>query len=72
MEKPKMKRTVAISTSCPPQYYLSFYATDTIAECAKEFGRVRPFDNIKGKWVMNVDARFDFADVLAWLESFNE
>lgn len=71
--KPKIKGlgAFAVMTTCPTQYYLSFYANDTVAECAKEFGCVRPFDNQAGKWAMDVDGRYDFVEVVAWLESFN-
>ena len=69
MKKPKMKRNVAISTHIPSQHYLAFYANSTVAECAKEFGSVQPFST-KDKWSLEVDERYDFADVVAWLESF--
>ena len=71
MKKPKKKRNVAISTQIPTQSYLSFYANETIAECAKEFGQVRSFDRHTDRWSLEVDERYDFDDVVAWLESFN-
>ena len=74
MEKPKMKEMGAfkVSLQIPTQYYLTFYANSTVAECAKEFGSVRKWVNFEGKWSMEVDERYDFNEVVAWLESFND
>ena len=71
MKKPKMKRNVAITNQFEEQGIIYFYASDTIAECAKEFGKARSYTGKAECWILDVDARYDFYDVLAWLESFN-
>jgi hypothetical protein len=72
MEKPKMKRVVAISYKANDEIscWISFYANATIGDLAAEFGTVQGTG--RGKWMLHVDRRYDFDEVVAWLESFND
>ena len=72
MEKPKMKRVVAIDYKASEGYggyWVSFFTNDSIAELAREFGEVKETPR---KWILQVDRRYDFEEVVAWLESFND
>ena len=71
MEKPEKKRVVAIDYKAEPGYWVSFYANATVTDCAREFGSVEPAGGITDKWLLTVDKRYDFDEVVAWLESFN-
>ena len=70
MKKPKRKRVVGIDWVGPSLNVVYFYTSEVVAECAKQFGEVRSA-GYANKWGLTVDRRYDFEDVVAWLESFN-
>ena len=69
MKKPKMKRVVAITFEDEGRGLIHFHANETIAECAREFGRVNSYGS--SGWGLYVDPRYEFSEVFAWLGSFN-
>ena len=63
-----MKRHVAISTAIEGQGFIAFYANDLIAAKMSDFGQLRA-GQADAYYHLCVDPRYDFADVLAYLES---
>ena len=70
MREPKMKRVVTVGDKSENGYFVYFWANETVANCAKEFGFLA---HVQGScYRLSVDRRYDFNEVIEWLESFND
>lgn len=68
--KPKIKKEVAVSWVYKPVGIIYLYATNDAANELSEFGDL--FQRDSGEWRMIVDPRFDFDEVLAYIERYGE
>jgi hypothetical protein len=70
MNKPQIKREVQITTVIKSVRHIIFYAsTDAVAEF-EEFGEVLPSTNTRELYNLFVDARYDFGEVVAYIEGY--
>lgn len=67
MKKPSMKREIAVDYWLPEARVIYFYATNGAAASFHEFGRVRAEDG-PSQWALTVDPRFDFHEILQYME----
>lgn len=70
MEKPKIKRELAIMSAFKNSYTIFFYATPDTASSIKEFGKVAFYGN--DLYDITIDRRFDFDEVLNYIKSLGE
>lgn len=70
--KPKPKTELALVTTIPGLRYVTFYATRDAAEVVAEFGDVQPYDEVKDKYTATIDARYDFDEVVAYLQEYGK
>lgn len=73
MKKPVMKRKLAITNLVPSMRIVSFYADKDTADSLKEFGKVfsNTEEDLRDSHELYVDPRFDFEDVVEYMESMN-
>ena len=71
MQEPRMKSKIGIDVSFPSTRSIYFWATQDAAEYLKRFGALRGFDDGSSRYHIEVDARYDFAEVLTYIESVN-
>lgn len=69
---PVMKREVAVASENENQFLITFYSTRDALADIQQFGEVYPFSSTSEKYFLYVDRRFDFADVLAYIENYGE
>ena len=68
-EEPEMKRVVGFVAVVKSGYHIIFETSDdTLINSLMEFGEVVP----SNRYSLYIDFRYDFDDVLAYMESFNE
>ena len=68
--KPVQKREVAIDVALHTTRRVVFYASnDAVTEFA-EFGKLEAWQDTKEKYTLWVDARFDFNEVLEFIEGY--
>ena len=70
MNKPKIKRRVGLRTPSFQKAAIVFNADEDAAEKLAEFGHVSK--NSTGSYELQVDARFDYEDVLMFINEMNE
>jgi len=66
MNTPTMKRNLAVTHQDKPGRVIHFQASPELAEKLKPFGNVEKLADV---YSMRVDARYDFDEVLAYVES---
>lgn len=71
MEKPVMKKKVGVSGFYPERGVISFYADKSMLPLVEGFGSVSAMEGFPHWYAFFVDARFDFSEVLAYIESLN-
>lgn len=70
MDKPTMKRHVGITTQIESSRFIAFTANGTIAAKMADYGTLYKHGDLeRDSYHLCVDPRYDFADVLAYLES---
>lgn len=67
MSKPRMKRTIGIRNAYENQRHIYFDATPDIAAEMKDYGKVMGWE---GYWLLRVDSRYDFNDVLEYMRNY--
>lgn len=72
MNKPVMKQEVAIQGYNETFRVITFYATQDAVTEFEGFGRIKNFDDIRDKYNLYMDARFDFAEVLAYIQNYGK
>lgn len=72
MKKPRIKREVAIESIFPQTQAIHFYASPDAAEELGEFGTTTSGGLIKNKYRLQVDARFDFDEVVEYIKNYGE
>jgi len=71
MEKPQIKAEVAVRWAPASTGLIYFYASlDALPEFTG-FGSVMP-GQLANEWVLSVDPRYDFDEVLAYMKSFDK
>lgn len=68
MKKPTMKRVTTVTFSNKTNGFIEVYTTKQIAKALKKFGNVAGA-GIKDKYMLTVDARYDFDEVLEYVEA---
>ena len=72
MNKPIMKQEVAILVSIKSVRQIVFFATnDAVSEFAP-YGNIIRDDNVREKYSMFVDARYDFDEVLEYMQGYGQ
>lgn len=69
MNKPRMKRKVAITVAIEDQRIILFYGNGDFAEQCDSFGTIEPRLE-KNHYRLTVDGRFDFVEVKEYIKSF--
>lgn len=72
MIKPVMKQDVAVLTSVENSKMIVFYATNDAVTEFVDFGEVIKRPDGKNKYNLYVDPRFDFAEVLAYIQNYGK
>lgn len=67
--KPQMKRTIGISLVHQRDRTIIFYAPEWAAQAVSEFGGLDSFG--VEKWRLIVDARYDFPEVVSYIENYD-
>ena len=70
MKKPEMKRRIGLTIPSFQKSFIVFNADEETAGELAEFGQVS--ENGAGSYTLWVDARFDYEDVLAFINDINE
>ena len=70
--KPQPKKEVAIAGQNESVRHIAFYASADALEDFKEFGIISQALNDKERYSLMVDARYDFNEVLAYIENWND
>jgi len=70
MNKPTMKRELAVSCSYPSTGTIHFSATNDAASDVAQFGVLHSFGD--GNYHLIVDPRYDFEEVEAWIRGYGE
>jgi hypothetical protein len=70
MNKPKIKKELAVRDYNERYRWIAVNATNDAIQEYAEFGDVHCID--REKYTLQVDARFDFEEVLAWMQSHGE
>ena len=70
--KPQPKKEVAIALQNETVRHISFYASADALEDFKEFGSISQAVSDKERYSLMVDARYDFAEVMAYIENWND
>ena len=70
--KPTMKSEVAIDFSSPMSRIIYFYSTEDAVTDFYTFGLVEPHGNHQDYYRITVDARYDFGEVVAYLERYGK
>lgn len=70
MEKPEMKRLVAVADTLPLANVVVFYASNEVAARFKQYGELT--DTNSNRWVIRVDKRYDFDEVLEFIKQGGE
>lgn len=68
--KPQMKREVAIVFHYEPLRQVTFYATADAVTEFKEYGNIRTDPDRSECYILIVDARYDFGEVLAYIQNY--
>ncbi len=69
MEKPTLKREVAIQNILRGVNMITFYATDDAVTEFESFGAISP-KNTLGLYELWVDSRVDFEEVVEFIEDY--
>ena len=69
MDKPSMKKHLVITARHRNQGIVYFYADEILAAQAADFGNLVKLVHKHDYWEFQIDARYDFDEVVAWLES---
>lgn len=69
MKAPVMQREVAITAALADQNIIYLYATPDAASDFQRFGQVEPWAH-PDYYQITVDARYDFAEVVAYIKSY--
>ncbi len=76
MDKPKMKQNVGIFIKSKANGFIVFDASSEIADAIKDLGRLEKQNNIISpnfsRYHFDIDTRYDFDEVQAYLLSFNK
>ena len=70
MEKPTLKREVAVSLVLRSINAIGFHATDDAVTEFEQFGVLTEALAISGGYRLYVDSRYDFDEVLAFIENY--
>lgn len=68
MQKPKMKQEVKVTSSEKDDRRIYFFATPEFVTDFESFGTIRVTGSVDG-YVLYVDPRFDFDEVLEYIQS---
>ena len=70
MNKPEPKREAAVDRYHETAGSIDFYASPDALEDIKEFGYVLPDPIIPNRYILYVDKRYNFQEVLAYIEKY--
>lgn len=71
MNKPQMKREVAVDLYYGGAWIVFYSTRDALAD-VQPFGQVTAYTDIPDKYVLRVDTRFDFSEVLDYMENYGK
>jgi len=71
MKKPQPKTEVAINSCVPSLRYMTIFASADAATEFKDFGSLT-LDKLIGWYTLFVDPRFDFDEVVAYIENYDK
>ena len=69
-QEPLMKREVAVEFYYEPIRHINFYATADAATEFEQYGTLLPDPNRRDGYRLEVDARYDFGEVLAYIQNY--
>lgn len=67
IDKPQLQSEVAIVFAVPETRKIDFCATPDAAGDIAQFGDVMAYYTIRDRYLLNVDPRFNFDEVVAWI-----
>lgn len=70
--RPVMKRVVGIVSKNETMKTVNFVTNSDIAHDLEEYGTVIEDDVFQAQYLLFIDPRYDFEDVVKWIESYNE
>lgn len=70
MTKPRMKREVAIVFHYEPVRHITFYATTDAVTEFEPYGDIVPDPARSECYTLHVDSRYEFAEVLAYIQNY--
>lgn len=70
MKKPTIKKEVAVVDAFLFTRRISFYSSRDALGDFQEFGEITEFDNVANKYILIVDSRFDFNEVLEYMQTY--
>ncbi len=68
--KPQMKREVAVDYHDGRR--ILFYSTRDALSDIQSFGQITPYTTVSDKYTLLVDTRFDFSEVLDYMENYGK
>ena len=71
MNKPKMKRSLVVDFILEDDGYITFFTARGIADELSVFGHMYPFDNIPNKYTLRIDPRYNFGEVLDYIQNYS-
>ena len=72
MNKPEMICEIAVAYQDASVRLIRFNATSDAAEDMRQFGDVARFLDCKDTYMLHVDARYNFSEVLAYIEQYGK
>lgn len=72
MNKPVMKQEVKVFVAITVARMIVFYATDDAVTEFDSFGMIRKYDNERNKYSLYVDYRYEFSEVLAYIQNYGK
>lgn len=70
IKKPQMKREVAVVFYYEPIRHISFCATADAVTDFEEYGDITPDPSRSECYILEVDCRYDFGEVLAFIQNY--
>ncbi len=69
---PVMKCEIGVAFALPLMNYIRFWATPDAASDLRQFGILTQAEEASALYTLEVDARFDFAEVIAYLQAYGK
>lgn len=70
MNKPVMKRNIAVTKFDPSIQFIEFYSDVSDAHGFREFGELLVYGS--GRYGLRVDARYDFDEVVKYIQEYGQ